>query len=59
VRLLPGDVPSKAANAGVPQGQAICHQSELVEIAGSDTLIPEDQPTELARLIRQFIGTID
>ncbi len=31
-------------------------QGRLIEIADSYTLIPEDQPGELARAIRQFIG---
>jgi pimeloyl-ACP methyl ester carboxylesterase len=31
-------------------------QGRLVEIADSYTLIPEDQPGELARLIREFVG---
>lgn len=30
-------------------------QGQLIEIADSYTLIPEDQPGELARAIRQFI----
>ena len=33
----------------------ILSQGRLVEIANSYTLIPEDQPTKLARAIRQFI----
>ncbi|MFT4164373.1 MAG: hypothetical protein QM650_03945 [Microlunatus sp.] len=29
----------------------------MVEIADSGTLIPEDQPEQLAQVLREFVGT--
>ena len=36
-------------------GSPSCCPVRLVEIPDSYTLIPEDQPTELARLLREFV----
>ncbi len=47
-RVMPPEHGRRLAEL-LPQGQ-------LIEIADSYTLIPEDQPGELARAIRQFVG---
>ena len=48
-RVMPPEHGRRLAEL-LPQGQ-------LVEIPDSYTLIPEDQPAELARAIRDFVAT--